>query len=161
MKKPLQLFILFSLCIIMHGTAQTTTQSATLTVNSGTTYQKITGFGGFVCSPQFGYDHMTTDEINKVWGKNSEAGYNIMRLYIPIASTSASDSNPSSWSQSLATAQLGKSLGIKIFASPWSMPAEWKTYNTVNGVFIDASNVTQDNSLLPTYYTNYANYLTD
>ena len=159
MKGHLHLFILLNFCAIMQGIAQTTTQSATLTVNSSTTYQKITGFGGFVCSPQFGYDHMTTDEIKKVWGINSEAGYNIMRLYIPIAVTSASESFPSSWSSSLATAQLGKSLGIKIFASPWSMPAEWKTYNTVNAVYVDANNVKQDNYLLPTYYSNYANYL--
>lgn len=154
MKGHLQLFILLGFCAVMQGFAQ----SATLTVNT-TTYQKITGFGGFVCSPQFGYNHMTTDEIRKIWGKDSETGFNIMRLYIPIGSTSASESNPSSWSQSLATAQLGKSLGIKIFASPWSMPAEWKTYNTVNGVFVDANNVKQDNYLLPMYYPNYANYL--
>ena len=154
MKGHLQLFILLSFCNIMQGFAQ----SATLTVNN-TTYQKITGFGGFVCSPQFGYNHMTTDEIRKIWGKDSETGFNIMRLYIPIGSTSASESNPSSWSQSLATAQLGKSLGIKIFASPWSMPAEWKTYNTVNAVYVDANNVKQDNYLLPIYYSNYANYL--
>lgn len=154
MKRHLQLFILLSFCTIMQGFAQ----SATLTVNS-TTYQKITGFGGFVCSPQFGYDHMTTDEIRKMWGPNSEAGYNIMRLYIPIAAAGASESFPSSWDQSLATAQLGKSLGIKIFASPWSMPADWKTYNTVNAVFVDANSVKQDNYLLPTYYSNYANYL--
>lgn len=162
MKGHLQLFILLSFLAITQGIiAQTTTQSATLTVNSGTTYQKITGFGGFVCSPQFGYDHMTTDEIKKVWGKDSELGYNIMRLYIPIASATASESNPSSWSQSLATAQLGKSLGIKIFASPWSMPAEWKTYNTVDAVYVDANSVKQDNYLLPTYYSNYANYLNE
>lgn len=154
MKRHLQLFILLGFCAVMQGFAQ----SATLTVNT-TTYQKITGFGGFVCSPQFGYNHMTTDEIRKIWGKDSETGFNIIRLYIPIGSTSASESNPSSWSQSLATAQLGKSLGIKIFASPWSMPAEWKTYNTVNGVFVDANNVKQDNSLLPIYYPDYANYL--
>lgn len=162
MKGHLQLFISLSFFAITQGIiAQTTTQSATLTVSSSTTYQKITGFGGFVCSPQFGYDHMTTDEIKKVWGKDSELGYNIMRLYIPIASATASESNPSSWSQSLATAQLGKSLGIKIFASPWSMPAEWKTYNTVNAVFVDANSVKQDNYLLPTYYSNYANYLNE
>lgn len=159
MKRPLQLFILLTFCIIMPGRAQTTVQSAKLTVNSSATYQKITGFGGFVCSPQFGYNHMTTDEIKKVWGKDSELGYNIMRLYIPIGGTDASENNPSSWSQSLATAQLGKSLGIKIFASPWSMPAEWKTYNTVDAVYVDGNNVKQDNYLLPQYYLNYANYL--
>jgi len=160
MKRHLQLFILLGFFAITQGIiAQTATQSATLTVNGGTTYQKISGFGGFVCSPQFGYDHMTPDEIKKVWGQNSEAGYNIMRLYIPIAAAGASESFPSSWSSSLATAQLGKSLGIKIFASPWSMPADWKTYNTVNAVYVDANNVKQDNFLLPVYYPDYANYL--
>lgn len=89
------------------------------------THQRITGFGGFVCSPQFGYNHMSETEIKKVWGPTSTLGCNIMRLYLPIGE--------SSWSQSLATAKLAKKLGITIFASPWGQPKEWKTNNSVDG----------------------------
>jgi len=110
--------------------------------------QKITGYGGFVCSPQFAYDHMTPAEIEKMWGTNSEAGYNIMRLYIPTTREN--------WSLALATAQKAKSLGLIIFASPWSPPAEWKTNGndagTYNGV---------EGFLKPEHYGDFANYLND
>ena len=103
-------------------TAQTT---ATVRFNAQTTHQRITGFGGFVCSPQFGYNHMSETEIKKVWGPTSTLGCNIMRLYLPIGENS--------WSQSLATAKLAKKLGVTIFASPWGQPIEWKTNNSING----------------------------
>lgn len=138
--------------ILFQGLVQAK-KTASVKINSTVTYQKITGFGGFVNSGTFAYNHMTTDEIKKLWGKNSEAGYNIMRLYLPIGK--------SSWPQSLATAQLAQSLGIKIFASPWSMPAEWKTYNTINAIYTDANGVVQNNSLKEENYADYANYLND
>jgi glucuronoarabinoxylan endo-1,4-beta-xylanase len=130
-------------------------KTATIKINSAVTYQKITGFGGFVCSPSFAYNWMSTDNIRKLWGKNSDAGFNIMRLYIPTAS--ATGNRESAWSQSVATAQLAKSLGIKVFASPWSMPAEWKSNNNIaakdnNGIigYLNEAN-----------YGDYANYLND
>ena len=58
-------------------------QRATLRIDAQTKHQRITGFGGFVCSPQFGYGHMTQSEIKKVWGadgasyiSSSEQTYN-------------------------------------------------------------------------------------
>ncbi|WP_312769166.1 T9SS type A sorting domain-containing protein [Epilithonimonas sp.] len=110
--------------------------------------QKITGFGGFVCSPQFAYNHMTPAEIQKMWGAGSEAGYNIMRIYIPTTQEN--------WSTVLETSQLAQSLGLKIFASPWSPPAIWKTNGndagTYNGV---------EGFLKPEHYGDFANYLND
>ncbi len=126
-------------------------QLTTVRINKNTAYQKVTGFGGFVCSPQFGYNHMTTSEIQTLWGANSQAGYNIMRLYIP------EDSN--NWSSVLATAQLAKSMGLTIFASPWTMPAAWKTNNHVNAVYTDANGVQQVGSLKTANYQDYALYL--
>ena len=144
--------LLLCAVILFHGLVQAQ-KTASVKINSTVTCQKITGFGGFVNSGSFAYDWMTTDEIKKLWGKNSEAGYNIMRLYLPIGK--------SAWPQSLATAQLAQSLGIKIFASPWSMPAEWKTYNTINAIYTDANGVVQNNSLKEANYADYANYLND
>ena len=97
---------------------------ATVRLEAQKTHQRITGFGGFVCSPQFTYNHMSNAEIEKVWGAKSTVGCNIMRLYIPIGK--------GAWSQSLATAKKAKQMGLIVFASPWGQPAEWKTNNSSN-----------------------------
>ena len=142
---------LFVFALLICSFANAEVKKASVSVDSNTRYQKITGFGGFVCSSQFGYNWMTTDEIKKLWGKDSEAGYNIMRLYIP--------SVQSAWSQSLETAKLAKSLGLIVFASPWTMPTEWKTYNIQASQYKDNSGVEHDNYLQEAHYGDYADYL--
>lgn len=132
-------------------TCQITAQSPQVRIDNTTQRQKITGFGGFVCSPQFAYNHMSPAEIQKMWGSNSEAGYNIMRIYIP--------ENSDSWESVLATAQLAKSMGLIVFASPWTMPAEWKTNNHVNAVYTDTNGVQQIGYLKTERYQDYALYL--
>ena len=119
--------------------------NVTLTVNN-TRYQHVKGFGAFVCSPQFTYNHMSESEIRQVWGPNSTLKCNIMRLYLPIGENS--------FSQSLSTARLAKNLGLFVFASPWSMPAEWKTINSIN-----AKVNNNQNYLKEQYYGTYADYL--
>ncbi len=131
-------------------TVQAQQSSATVMINDHNRFQTVTGYGGFVCAPTFDYNYMTTAEIRKLWGKNSEMGYNIMRLYIPIGENN--------WAQSLATAQLAQSLGLIIFASPWSMPAEWKTNNSISGVVINGNNE-NEGFLKEEHYEDYANYL--
>ena len=112
-------------------------------------HQRITGFGGFVCSPQFTYNHMSTTEIKKVWGASSTVGCNIMRLYIPIGKNA--------WSQSLATAKQTKQMGLIVFASPWGQPAEWKTNNSSN-----AKNSNGEQGYLKKEnWADYAQYLED
>ena len=127
--------------------------NATLKLNKEVSYQKITGFGGFVNSPQFSYGHMSEAEIRKMWGPDSETGYNIMRIYIPIGKDN--------WSQSVSTAQLAQSLGLKIFASPWSMPAEWKTDNTTASRFAITGGGYRPVYLKEEHYADYAQYLND
>ena len=61
-----------------------TTMAQSVRLDATATHQRITGFGGFVCSPQFTYGHMSSTDIKKVWGTGSIVGCNIMRLYIPI-----------------------------------------------------------------------------
>ena len=124
MKTILKFMIVAGLFCVSSAKAMAQTTS-TVHFDTQSTHQRITGFGGFVCSPQFGYNHMSEAEIKKVWGPTSTLGCNIMRLYLPIGE--------SSWSQSLATAKLAKKLGITIFASPWGQPKEWKTNNSVDG----------------------------
>ena len=77
---------------------------STVRFDATKTHQHITGFGGFVCSPQFQYGHMSTADIKKVWGPESTVGCNIMRMYIPIGKNT--------WSQSLQTAKTAKQMGL-------------------------------------------------
>lgn len=149
MKKLISLITMYSLCLffssVLYG------QLTTVKIDKNITYQNIKGFGGFVCSPQFAYNHMSTSEIQTLWGTGSEGGYNIMRLYIPEDS--------SNWNAVVPTAQLAKSMGLTIFASPWTMPAAWKTNNHVNAVYNDTNGVQQIGYLKPENYQDYALYL--
>ena len=128
--------------------AQVTAQTAaTVRFDAQATHQRITGFGGFVCSPQFGYNHMSETEIRKVWGTSSTLGCNIMRLYLPIGENS--------WYQSLSTAKLAKQLGVILFASPWGQPKEWKTNNSSDAKNSDG----EVGSLKKENWPDYAAYL--
>jgi glucuronoarabinoxylan endo-1,4-beta-xylanase len=135
----LQLLSIFSL-------AQT---KSTIRFDTSVKHQYITGFGGFVCSPQFTYNHMSTAEIKKIWGATSTVGCNIMRLYIPIGRNA--------WSQSLATAKQAKQMGLIVFASPWGQPAEWKTNGTSNAKNSDGTL----GYLKKENWADYAQYLED
>ena len=133
----------------MGSRAATSQTKATVRFDVQNTHQRITGFGGFVCSPQFGYNHMSTAEIKKVWGASSTVGCNIMRLYIPIGRNA--------WQQSLATAKQAKQMGLIVFASPWGQPAEWKTNGTVNAKNEDGTT----GKLKRENWADYAQYLED
>ena len=140
--------ILF-IAALLTASACVLAQRATVRLDAQTKHQKITGFGGFVCSPQFTYNHMTNAEIKKVWGESSTVGCNIMRLYIPIGKNA--------WSQSLATAKLAKQMGLIVFASPWGQPAEWKTNGTSNAKNSDGTL----GYLKKENWGDYAQYLED
>lgn len=124
-------------------------QNATVRLDATAVHQHITGFGGFVCSPQFQYNHMSTTEIKRVWGSTSTVGCNIMRLYIPIGRNA--------WSQSLQTAKTAKQMGLIVFASPWGQPAEWKTNGTINAKNEDGTT----GKLKRENWADYAQYLED
>ena len=147
MRRTLWAFIV-GIVMLMASTASAQ-QSGTLRIDAQTKHQKITGFGGFVCSPQFTYNHMSTSDIKKVWGAGSTVGCNIMRLYIPIGRNS--------WSQSLQTAKNAKQMGLIVFASPWGQPAEWKTNGTINAKNSDGTlgYLKREN------WPDYAQYLED
>jgi len=145
MRKFFYNFLILAI-FLFFGIGQLKAQTASLTINSDVKHQKITGFGGFVNGPQFQFGWMTETQIRRLWGKDSELGYNIMRLYIPIGE--------SNFPLVLPAARLAQSLGIKIFASPWSMPAAWKTNNHINGTHNGVVGYLREE-----HYEDYANYL--
>ncbi|ASB48764.1 glycoside hydrolase [Alkalitalea saponilacus] len=121
-------------------------QTATMVIDNSVQHQNITGFGGFVNGPQFQFNHMTTAQVQQLWGENSQMGYNIMRIYIPVGEEN--------FPQAIPTAQLAQSLGVMLFASPWTMPPEWKTNNHINAVHNGIIG-----ELKEEHYEDYANYL--
>ena len=139
---------LFAL-LLLASAASVMAQRATMRIDGQQRHQHITGFGAFVCSPSFQYNHMSAADIKKVWGASSTVGCNIMRLYIPVGK--------SSWSQSLATAKNAKSMGLIVFASPWGQPAEWKTNGTINAKNDDGTT----GKLKKENWADYAQYLED
>ena len=138
------LFGLLMALSFTHSVAQPTVR-----FDATKTHQRITGFGGFVCSPQFAYNHMSNADIKKVWGPTSTVGCNIMRLYIPIGRNA--------WNQSLQTARTAKQMGLIVFASPWGQPAEWKTNGTSNAQNEDGTL----GYLKKENWADYAQYLED
>ncbi len=149
MKKTLLKMMLVTGLFGMSGAQVMAQTKATVRFDTQSTHQRITGFGGFVCSPGFAYNHMSNAEIEKVWGKNSTIGCNIMRLYIPIGKNA--------WWQSLETAKKAKKMGLIVFASPWGQPAEWKTNGTINAKNSDGTK----GYLKKDYWDDYAKYLDD
>ncbi len=143
-----RLFLSLSIAISLLSNLGVAAQP-TVRLDATNTHQRVTGFGGFVCSPQFQYNHMSTSDIKKVWGSESTVGCNIMRLYLPIGRNT--------WNQSLQTAKNAKQMGLIVFASPWGQPAEWKDNGTSNAKNSDGTlgHLKKEN------WPDYAQYLED
>ena len=113
----------------------------TATVDFGTTYQTIRGFGGSEAwMPQF-----SNALVSALYGTGSgDLGLTILRLRIDPSSTTGG----SNWATELANAQEASALGATIIATPWTPPAAWKS-----------SDSTVEGTLNTTEYAAYANYL--
>ena len=105
--------------------------AANCTIDAGTTYQEIRGFGGInlpewqaINLPAGNSADMTSAQLKKAFGNGEdELGFTILRIYV------SDDSN--AWSRAIPTAKRAQALGATVFASPWNPPAAIR--NTVNG----------------------------
>jgi glucuronoarabinoxylan endo-1,4-beta-xylanase len=125
-------------------TAPTTaapTVAADITVNTATKHQTIDGFGAAVSI--WGSAWSTAQTQTLVGLGPTQLGLSIVRTGIsPVASE---------WSTQVSALKTAKSYGsgVKILATPWTAPAEWKTNNSrING-----------GKLKTDYYDDYANHL--
>lgn len=139
MKKTFLAMLL--LCAGVHGFAAN--RNASISIDSGTRYQHVTGFGGFSPSPQWQY-WLGDNEMDVLFGKgDNQLGLTILRLYMA--------NNKNYWNAGVANAKRAKKYGAFIFASPWSPPASWKSNNSeVKG-----------GTLLESRYADWANFLND
>jgi len=114
----------------------------TVTVNPGTEYQVIRGFGGMNGAGWI--SDLTTAQVNAAFGGGEgQIGLSIMRLRI--------DPSSSNWSIQVPSAARASALGAKILATPWSAPASMKSNNSL----------IKGGTLLPASYSAYATHLLD
>jgi glucuronoarabinoxylan endo-1,4-beta-xylanase len=115
---------------------------STATINFGTTFQTIRGYGGATAW----MPALSSTQANTLFGTgNNQLGLSILRSRIDPSSTTGGSSN---WGTELTNAQEATALGAIVIATPWTPPAVWKS-----------SNSTVEGSLNTSEYANYANYL--
>lgn len=136
--------------------------SATITVNTETKYQHITGFGGM--SNVWVSPNLTAKDMDTMFSPD-KLGYNIFRIciypymdelfdgteaYAPAASAGYINP-PDTHKNYYENVKRARSHGAIILASPWTFPAEWKdTGSRIGG-----------GHLLEEYYEEYAYHLRD
>ena len=118
-------------------------RNASISIDSGTRYQHVAGFGGFSPSPTWQY-WLGDNEMDMLFGKgDNQLGLNILRVYMA--------NNRNYWNAGVANAKRAKRYGAFVFASPWSPPASWKSNKSeVKG-----------GTLLESHYADWANFLND
>ncbi|MBL4561617.1 MAG: cellulose-binding protein [Labilibaculum sp.] len=114
--------------------------SVTVTIDSGITYQAISGFGG--ANTIWGTDYLSSSEMDLAFGTGEdELGLSIFRVRLP--------SSESDWAGLLNSIKQANERNVKVLASPWSPPAKWKSNNSVNG----------GGYLLEEHYADFADYI--
>jgi O-glycosyl hydrolase len=147
-----------------------------VTVDFGTTYQTIRGFGGSTAW----LGHMPSAVSTALFNPTSGLGLSILRLRIDpqgLSTGGGTHGDPyetSEWDYEAANGADAVAANPKaiVFASPWTAPATWKlsgTSTTISGVvFNEAFNGSCGDGagycggyLDPNHYADYANYLED
>lgn len=121
-------------------------EPGTATVDLTVTLQVIRGFGAANILPW--RPDMTADEINTAFGTGAgQLGFSILRLRVPP--------DTSEFAIQVATAQKASSLGVTLFASPWTPPASLKTNNNIVGGELK----TDSYAAFATYLKSFADYM--
>ena len=134
-------------------------QAAACSVNAGATHQVISGFGA--CS-QWVESKITASLATQFWADdnvNGHAGLSIIRIGIPPQGSSNWGAPCNSAKQALAI-----NPNIKVFASPWSPPANYKNNNSTTGNNTGNTGTNpggNTNQLSTSHYGDYATYLTN
>ena len=105
-------------------------KAQTVTVDCGTEYQKIRGFGG-MNMPSWISD-LTTEQTNLAFGNaDGQIGLSILRVKVP--------SDAANFYKEYPTAARARNLGAIVFATPWSPPAALKSNNNIVGGILNSA----------------------
>ncbi len=105
-------------------------------IDLAVSYQRIEGFGA---SSAWTTPRMTDPQAEMFFSVDQGLGLTLLRAHI----------NPDGTTGELVTAQKAAALGVKVWAAPWSPPAEWK----------DNDKVTDGGVLRPEHYQEWADRL--
>ena len=132
-------------------------QAASATIDLGTTYQTIRGFGGSTAwMPQ-----MPTALASALFGTGSgQIGLSLLRVRIDPSSTTGG----ANWATELANAKEAIAAGsnVSIIATPWTPPAAYKSSSSSQPWASSCGSTTPclyGGYLDPSHYADYANYL--
>jgi glucuronoarabinoxylan endo-1,4-beta-xylanase len=113
-----------------------------VTIDSNTTYQTISGFGG--ANAIWGTDYLTAGEMALAFSTGDEGlGLSIFRVRLSSVKTD--------WAGLPSTISGANNFKVKVLASPWSPPAQFKSNNDVVG----------GGYLLENRYADFANYINE
>lgn len=113
-----------------------------VTIDASTTYQTISGFGG--ANAIWGTDYLTSGEMALAFGTGEDGlGLSIFRVRL--------SSVRSDWAGLAGTIKEVNGYKVKVLASPWSPPAQFKSNNDVVG----------GGYLLENHYADFAGYIND
>ncbi len=113
-----------------------------VTIDSNTTCQTISGFGG--ANAIWGTDNLSPGEMALAFGTGDEGlGLSLFRVRL--------SSVKNDWTGLAATVKGANSYNVKVLASPWSPPAQFKSNNDVVG----------GGYLLESNYANFAGYVNE
>ncbi len=140
-----------------------------VTVDFGTTYQTIRGFGGSTAW----LGQLTAQQATALFsptictGSNSTScglGLSILRMRIDPSGSAGSNYVTNNWTQELANAQAAEAANPNaiVFGSPWTPPVGMKNSSTSQPYTSGCSPAdTCGGYLDPSHYADYANYLED
>ncbi|PTN09471.1 glycoside hydrolase [Mangrovibacterium marinum] len=118
------------------------TPKINISLDPNTSYQTISGFGG--ANMIWGTDYLSESEMNLAFGTgDDDLGLSILRVRL------SSDKND--WAGLVNTIKLANERKVKVLASPWSPPAEWKSNSSTDG----------GGHLQEEHYADFANYINE
>lgn len=133
--------------LILGAAAPAGAQQATVVVSPMKADQRIDGFGA---SSAWTATDMTPTDPNTTLAFSTDGGVGLSLLRIRIAPCNvAADGGCNEYTLETTTAQTAQAMGVKVWATPWTPPAAWKS----NGSTQDGG------TLLPADYDNWANAL--
>jgi glucuronoarabinoxylan endo-1,4-beta-xylanase len=133
-----------------------------VTVNFGTTYQTIRGFGGSTAW----LGQLSTEQATALFSPTNGLGLSILRVRIDPEGSASSNWVTGEWTTELANATEAQSANSNaiVFASPWTPPVSMKTSSTSQPYYSGACSPAANycgGYLNPSSYSAYASYLED
>ena len=158
MRLGLGLAFCLGCALVVHTRSASADAAPDVVVDWNGEHQVMRGFGA---SSAFFGAQISNQDADWFFSKDTGIGLSLLRMQVGMPADVRADgsepanASPVATAPELATAKQAIARGAQVWASAWSPPPIWKTTNNKNGSGTGFSG----NSLQPTRYQNYADYL--